>query len=200
MYKKYRYLLWGAVGITSILLILKVIFKISFVFDKVNCFLYFLIPIIWIPYHYIKRECKFKGSVVIKMVIKYSILLIIIKLTLSSEYANYKFITSPQKTHKVVIKEYNTGFHHLTAHLEIYEVIGGIFKRDTGGRIQLSERDFKMDEQEIKLWARGSEDEILIQWKGEDQLHIFLEGGKEAIAETNIYGNDRYETIIKWHN
>lgn len=197
MYKKCRYLLWGAVGITSILLILKVIFKISFVFDKVNYFLYFLIPIIWIPYHYIKRRCKFKGSVVIKMVIKYSILLIIIKLALSSEYANYRFITSPQKTHKVVIKEYNTGFHHFTAHLEIYEVIAGILKRDTGGRIKLSETGFTMDGQEIKLWS-GDGNKVLIQWQDENQLHVFLEGGKEAIAETNIYGTDRYETTIKW--
>lgn len=195
MRKIYKYLLLVIVGITSIIFILKVAFGISIILDKVNYFLYFLIPIVLIPYTYIGQGYKVKPIIIVKLIIKYSILCVLIRFAFSCDYSKYRFIESPNKMHKIVIKEYNTGFHHLIGHLEIYEVIGGVLKKDTGGRIELNEKYFMLNEDGIQLSPGYENGQIVIEWKDEDMLHIFYAGGTKTTYETDIY-----ETTIRWNN
>lgn len=108
--------------------------------------------------------------------------------------ADYGYIKSPNGSHKIIVKEYITGFRP-TGNIEIYERWGLLLKKDTTGRIRLYKNPFSL-QNGIKFDGNTKymiDYNLVLEWLDEDTLHVYCEGMQDSIREKDIA-----EATIKW--
>nr|WP_307991605.1 hypothetical protein [uncultured Niameybacter sp.] len=190
--KRYRNVLLTVLVLNIIMSILKYTFGITLLKDSWGYILWLLLPILIILYPTKRRWFIIIGKILLGIITLLGVgCLYFLKIWINGDYG---YIQSPNGTHKIIVKEYTTGFRP-SGNIEIYERWGLLFKKDTGGRIRLYKNPFSL-EGGIKFDGNTKymiDYNLILEWLDEDTLHIYCMGRPDPIREQDIV-----EATLKW--
>ena len=164
----------------------KMYLGISFINDGIYACLLILIPLMIIFYPYYGGFGMALLSLLWRGAAAYVLLSIVVLIMFnqSGVLAAYAVMHSPNEQRQIVIKQYVTGIHHFTNHIEMYKKVGWLFKKDIKQGIHIDEDQDEMGWQGRVNIANGSrfkgqteyiiDNRLIFKWVDEDNVDVYL--------------------------
>ncbi|PHV71706.1 hypothetical protein CS063_03865 [Sporanaerobium hydrogeniformans] len=139
--KIYSFVLIGLVVFNMILYLLERLEGISIINDGINIIFKLMVPILTLFFPYLGKKWVAAFILIGKFLVLLSIPYILLMITFFQNESDvkYGYVQSPSHTHEIIIKGSVKGLHNFTQYIEIYEKLGGIFKKNLNTSISVRE-------------------------------------------------------------